>query len=441
MGRTKSDFFYEAILFMQQNRVVKQMHYREFEAILDQVVGLPEYADQEASLVFVELDKQLNIRALVFFQLYFDETGQADPEWNMPLRQLAKNAGPGPDMGAGPIRLCCRSQCPINWHQKDMWDPSMKPGANDFLVIRRAMAENRLGFQREETLEPEPSVPLTQPERTDVPREDVLDLPEDLPLAQRAKTARLLREQRLRIKTLVGQHQEALAEVNRQARIEIQALRNELQGYRQRAEQFKVLNEQQKTALEQSEARCQALRNELDECKRKLALLEKRLLAGANGASEKPEVRERLEAELAALREQLERRDLELISRDEREELLRAEIDELKEAIAQGGGNGTGLLRRLADLDVVFMVYHPGAGHISIPPADAERYLANPTAYAAEKCFVTEPHYRAWLEHYEHPACSHRMPSGDLCGAPLERVTLPNEFVPGQDNRCEMHQI
>src|SRR3546814_11336154 len=101
--------------------------------------------------------------ALVLFFLDFDDSGLADSTWNIPLRHLAEHASAGPDMGAGPVRLACRSQCPVAWHQSQLWDPEMKPGANDFAFIRDILLERgrKMGlYIEEETAENETAVPL-----------------------------------------------------------------------------------------------------------------------------------------------------------------------------------------------------------------------------------------------------------------------------------------
>ncbi|HAB06451.1 MAG TPA: hypothetical protein DCE35_14275, partial [Alcanivorax sp.] len=82
--------------------------------------------------------------------------GMADTTWNVPLRHLAEHGGPGPDMGAGPIRLACRSQCPVAWHQDQLWDPVMKPGANDFVAARDLLRSrgSKMGLEVDEDLPP-----------------------------------------------------------------------------------------------------------------------------------------------------------------------------------------------------------------------------------------------------------------------------------------------
>lgn len=429
MPRSSSSQVYEAVFFMQDHGVSRQMRYNEFEAILDGVVALPDYADTEATLVYVEIDQSLQIQALVFFLLYFDEEGRADPEWNLPLQQLAKNAGPGPTLGDRLVRLCCRSQCPINWHQKAMWDPGMKPGANDFHAIQRAVEENRLRFEK--------VAPSSQEESkdsgADFGRNDsgARSSQDGLSREHRIKIARLIRAQRLHIKTLIGQHEEALAEAARQHRIEMQALKTELQDSHQHQEQLKVQNEQLKALLAERDLRCEQLQQQLEALQAKFGEID----ASVRDSAQRTQ--NRLEAELVILKEQLARRDHELLMRNEREEKLKAELESLKQAMEKA--RETDVLSKLIGLDIIFVVYHAGVGHITIPPADLETYMANPTAYAAAQCHVSEDHYRCWLAHYDNPVCMHQTATGELCGEPLLRVTEPADFVPGQHDYCEQH--
>ena len=89
----------EAVLFFNERGVCKQMLFPEFEALLDNVVNMPEFADEQMRLVYVLINPRLMVRAAVFFYLDFDERGSADSGWNLPLRHLADNAGRGPDLG------------------------------------------------------------------------------------------------------------------------------------------------------------------------------------------------------------------------------------------------------------------------------------------------------------------------------------------------------
>lgn len=99
-----------------------------------------------------------------------------------------------------------------------------------------------------------------------------------------------------------------------------------------------------------------------------------------------------------------------------------------------------GVLERLAGQGVVFVVFHPGAGHLTVPLQDVDRYLASPLGYAASKCFVPEPQYRQWLAHYQRPRCDGLHADGQRCDTVLERVEAPGRFVAGESNCCLLHK-
>lgn len=95
MVRNKSDAGFEAIFFLSEHRVFRQMLKSEFEALLDGYVGLSDMADTEAHVVHVFLSPQLKITALVFFTIYFDEDGRADPSGIFRLKRWPPKAGLG----------------------------------------------------------------------------------------------------------------------------------------------------------------------------------------------------------------------------------------------------------------------------------------------------------------------------------------------------------
>lgn len=151
----------EVVMFMSdtpEQGVCKEMMFSEFEAVLDGVVGLDDFADQSKKGVFIMVNGQLQATACCLFLISFDKNGYADKAWNIPLRHLAEMGGMGPDMGVGSIRLACRTQCSVAWHQGSLWDPGMKPGANTFVQIRDAITRNKLCLVRSGS----PATPLQQ---------------------------------------------------------------------------------------------------------------------------------------------------------------------------------------------------------------------------------------------------------------------------------------
>ncbi|GAC1033789.1 hypothetical protein thsps21_46180 [Pseudomonas sp. No.21] len=437
----------EAVLFFNERGICKEMLFPEFEAMLDGVVNMPEFADEQMRLAYVLINPRLLVRSLVFFYLDFDEKGQADTGWNMPLRHLAERAGRGPDLGAGPIRLACRSQCPVSWHQMHMWDPNLAPGNNDLALVRDTVKRNGLGLMVEDDL-PQ----AVEPERLQMAPEDKWYAPPDASaevaeqLAQkleqehRLKTAQLIKQQRLRIASLGQQNEEALAKYRLAAEEQIRGLQGQIQALQQNVRQQEELNADLKRQLLTQTEGFQKSREEMSQ---QLRALER------HGRTEVDILRSQFESEMQAkiaaavmdYKEQIAIRDVELAYRNELDAQLQQEIDRLKQEreqlVNQGGDQ---ILERLARLGVVFVVYHPGAGHLTIPLQDVARYQDNPLAYAASKCFVSEAQYRQWLAHYQQPTCEAALPSGERCSMPIDRVDSPSRFVAGDSNCCARHK-
>ena len=178
---------YSAVFFMDGSDVSRQMRASEFGAFLDGYVGLSDLADTDVKAVYALLGSDLLVRSLVFFRIYFDEEGRADSHWNLPVEKLARKGAKGPDMGAGPIRLVCRSQCPKSASAEDFWDPDMTPGSNHFQAIRRAVDANTLRFRKVEPA-PEEEIPVLGAESRSQEEPEVSE--------DRVRLARVIREQR-----------------------------------------------------------------------------------------------------------------------------------------------------------------------------------------------------------------------------------------------------
>jgi len=108
--------YYEAVIFMGHKKVLKEMLYSEFEAVLDGVVGEPEFQNQTCHAVYLKIDMRLNILGAVFFLIDFDTDGNPDRRWNLPLAQLVDTAPMSASLNGKSIGITCRSQCQIPWH-------------------------------------------------------------------------------------------------------------------------------------------------------------------------------------------------------------------------------------------------------------------------------------------------------------------------------------
>lgn len=399
-----------AVFLMEGNQVARQMRWSEFGAFLDGYVGLSDLAETDVRAVLVNLNPDLTVASLVFFRIWFDEEGRADSSWNVPIEALAEQGAKGPDLGGGPVRLVCRSQCPDPAFAEELWDPDMTPGSNHFQSIRKAVEANTLHFRKAEP--PEENIPVLTAAPSGAAAETAS--------LERARLAQVLREQRLRIKTLQSVHRDSLSDLQREHRLEMQALRSEMTALEQKYERLRVGNEQLKQRLQERNAQYLAMQEQAGDLEPEES--------GSDSAS--------TSAETVLLREQLERKQRELELREEKLVALERENHELKNRQVPEDS----LLDQLRNQVVFLVAYHQGVGHITLPYDDIETYFANPQAYAAGQCGMSEPAYREWLAHYENPVCQHAAKDGSLCGEPIMRVTQPGDFEAGKDDRCEQHK-
>ncbi len=402
---------YAAVFFMDGSQVSRQMRASEFGAFLDGYVGLSDLAETDVRAVLVELNGELLVQSLVFFRIWFDEEGRADTHWNVPIEELARNGAKGPDMGGGAIRLVCRSQCPDPRFKEDLWDPDMTPGNNHFQTIRKAVEANSLKFRKKEPAREE-EIPVLNAQ-AEAPGTD------DSSAADRSRLAQLIREQRLRIKTLQSVHRDSLSDLQREHRLEMQTLRGEIADLEQKYERQRLSNEQLKKRLAERNEQYLTMQEQI-----------------ADSGTDKQREESNADAELVLLKDQLERRQRELELRDDKIVALEQENHELRNREPVENS----IMDHLKRQSVFLVAYHPGVGHLTLPFEDIETYFENPTAYAADRCGMNEPAYREWLEHYENPVCAHETDDGKRCGEPILRVSQPSEFRPGVDDRCEQHQ-
>ncbi len=144
---SQQDAFAEAVFFFDGDDISVEMHYSEFEALLNQTGTLENFAASQVRGAYAVVGTGLAVRGLVTFMLRIDENGHADPAFSVPLRHLVRHAGPGPDIGWGTIRLASRAQCSVSWHAMNLWEPEGEGESNPIRVVQRAAWRNRLGLK------------------------------------------------------------------------------------------------------------------------------------------------------------------------------------------------------------------------------------------------------------------------------------------------------
>jgi hypothetical protein len=451
---------YAAVLFCEKGKITREMMYAEFEAILDSFVPLPENAGLEVQAIYVEVSPQLKVLAAVYFLIGFDGAGHADRKWNIPLQQLAEQGEPGPNLGAGPIRLACRSQCPVSWHVQHLWDPNMQKSPNDFVLLRDVIKRNKLGFKKveEEAEEIVPVVSETPPSGSAsnllsaLVGEDASETDKALSsslvkflrqklneesVSEREEMAKrqtlLLAAQKTKFEDEIAKLEDSHGEELREMQAKLQEYHQQLTEYKKQSEKLQQqLTEQNQSMVESKKLFEQKLEKNKEIDNSQIDAFKKNLMQ---------EMQRKIEALAKEYSDELAAKDMEISYRDEEKLALEKELAKLAAEkallISQGGEQ---FLNRLRDNKVSFVVYHQGPGHINIDIDSIGEYLSNPIAYVAKSCKVSEEAYRQWIKHYDNPVCqSFSEAKGDVCGKKLKAVTSPTQFVMGRSDRCPLH--
>lgn len=454
---------YQSVVFFVDGHVDREMMFSEFEAVLDNFVPLPAYADQTVQAVCLGINGQLKIVSTVFFLVGFDSAGNADRKWNVPLQELTEQSEPGPDLGGGPIKLCCRSQCPVEWHVQDLWDPDMNRHPNDFVLLRDLVRLNRLGF-KELPLDVDDIHDMHHGKGGGVPMLGggagfMLPAEGELSDADKALAHSLIQYIR---KKVVSDNEEQLEQLERQHQLQLAAQKtraddqikeveqhhsDELRQFQSHLQQMQELLDQEKQAAENLRRQLQDQQLVADKLRENFheQLAQSRQVEGNEleilKANLESELALRVQGITAEFEKQLDSKDIEIAYRNEQLSLARAEIDQLHAEHAQLIKEaGEQFITRLRDNKVTFMAYHLGAGNITIDLDSIGTYLENPVGYAASVCKVVESDYKAWIAHYNNPACcEYSAAKGETCGKKLRRVETPAQFVAGRSDRCPLH--
>lgn len=409
----------EAILFFDDHQVIKEMTYAEFQAILDSYVPLQDIASRQMDAVYVRINSHLHVTGAVFFKVGFDRSGFVEKSWNIPLQTMADNAAKGPNMGSGPIALACYSQCPVDWHRNNLWDPVMQASLNDIVSIKKAIKNNALGLVFEKKLE----------EKSD-----------DHYSEERTRAALLIREQRLKQKLLATKADQDMRQLSLDHQERVLAYQQQLNEYQQQLNEQRALNLELKETIAGQNDKIAGIR-EYFESKIQTAQQADKGEIAALQEHYQSEILLQIEAVKADYQAELEARDVELMYRGEREAKLKQEIlnlqDENKKLLDISSDV---MLKRLNEAGVNFVIYHPGAGHLTIKAADVTSYLDNSTAYVAQHCGVNEHVYRIWLDHFYTPTCQRELENGELCDKPVARHDDPSQFIIGESDCCPEHR-
>ncbi len=148
------------LLFVEDGSSVdSEMLFSEFEALasgspVGEITTLEQFAARTVQAVFALVGAGLTVRAMVFFQFPVDKNGHVENGFNLPIKYLVEQAGQGPDLGMGPVRMASRTQCPVPWHAKNLWEPQGEGDENSAMLVQKAVWRNRLSLKATGTGQP-----------------------------------------------------------------------------------------------------------------------------------------------------------------------------------------------------------------------------------------------------------------------------------------------
>ncbi len=439
------------VVFWGEQQIEKVLLWPDFQACLDNYVPLSQWSDQKRRAAYVTLDADAHLRLVVFFNIAFDRQGFIERKWNLPLLHMGEIAGPGPDLGQGPIRLVCRSQCPISWHTAQLWDPLLSQGIDEFVQIHAAVLTQlrRLGWKPGSVASAGAATGNVAGKRQVAGETELPPQTAAAALVQQEALNRKLEQMELQFKVKEREthelrvreqfeHEQSLAILNAQ-RTKLLGQCKWLQQQNEAVrEQMSVL-QMQISHYQEMEVRSGHQQEAIEERHRqRVAELEKNTQAQL--ALQQQAFAAQLEMERARNREQeavnqerLHALQGQLQGKEEKIHELNTRTQQLSEHSAEQ------FLLRLRDVGMNFLVFHPGAGHLSVPVEELPAYVDNPVAYAARKCYVDTDRYLAWLKHYQEPRCMAALPDGTVCGVRIIRIDSPTRFAPGESDRCSRH--
>lgn len=242
---TEQDGFAEAVLLFDADltAVEVELHAEDFRAMVEGSAGLDQFAASVVKGAFVVVGAALALRSVVLFNFKVNEEGTIDPSFNLPLRYLADNAGPGPDLGTGTIRLACRGQCPVPWHAVHLWQPVEGSEQQSVELVQKAVWRNRLGLKPTAGVEqaPDDSLELTENSSAlhsvDILKPPAATLPENGSALDSVDNHRALEtslteafgdEGRLNLENVIRQHNDRVTQVSDKYRTE---MLEQQQGY------------------------------------------------------------------------------------------------------------------------------------------------------------------------------------------------------------------
>lgn len=195
---------------------------------------------------------------------------------------------------------------------------------------------------------------------------------------------------------------EDIDSLRRKLRNETAAYRNQLQSLQQEIERQRLLNER--------------LHRKIDTDEQSLGHQNKLDLTALRQQNEQLTMRVR---ELEVLNDRLHTELHQKGSEAQEDETQNTDVDSLIEQMAKS--------------EMLSVVFHPGAGHINLAPAQLLEYLEDPIAYAAHQVNLSKEQYQIWMDHHDTGKCQ-------VCDDRISVIGNPRIFDPEVDVYCDKHK-
>jgi len=396
------NFEAEAIFFFDNGHVIKEMLYVEFEAILDSVVGIPEFKNQLHQAAYVSIGNDLRLQTVVLFTVGFDQSGHVPGSWDLPLRYMASQAHMGPDLGEGRIKVLSADDDVEPEYRQDLW--RCGKGLVEVLTsIRKAVQRNKLCLYAGAG----PSSFVS-----------TLQSPQVMHATHFAGQPVNMGNQNY----LVTNLESALREQHDRDRAHLEA------GH---ADSMEKMVAEKAELLEKGDAMNRQVSIVETQSRKQIDVIVDKY---------KAKLRSQLAEQEAHWQEVLAEKELSLHYAQEKALQLRDELRHLEdERPANNAKAVQSFLQQLVAQGVELIVSESRLGSHGLKLSQIYEYLENKDGFWAAKNGMPESQYKAWRTHYARPVCQAGASTGCECGAMVTRIDHPRDFVIGESDMCREH--
>ena len=405
MALGNDPLYAEAVLFFDDENIIKEMLLTEFEAVLDNVVGIPEFSGKKYKAAYVTIWRNLTVHIVVLFELTFDKQGHVVKKWNLPLRYLGAQAINGPDLGQGKILLLMRNNCEEQDYRQFLWNAENNQ-IEILTAIRDSVKRNKLGLY----VDHESS------------RYSTNDNSNRRPSDAMAFSGTQFNED----------YQQRL----------INNIESTLKYKYEH--QIRELEKQHSNIVRQLEIHAVGLQTKIDQFDDQMAEIERKNQKHRDVIVEK--YQKRLELKLEDARSEL----LEIINQNEnkivsiKDQLKQSQelCAQLENSIEPSCKNAVqDILNALINSGVELIVTQTGIGSYSLKLEQIHDFIANPVRFWSQQCGVNQAQYKAWHQHFNDPVCQAGHNAGCPCNVQLKRIMQPKDFIEGESDMCKKHRI